>query len=125
MNPAPRKIIVFGSSLLLSVIADFLSAQEGMEVRRAPATASDAVAQIESFSPDVILVEQNHEPGLRLAEALLEMFTRSPGKLLISLNLETNALTVFSSHQAPVNSLADLVQVIERASQSVAASDSL
>lgn len=109
---ADRKILICGRSLLLAAIASHLEVTPGLEVRIASGAAHTPGSD---FIPDVIVVERDCAIPTAMPGAALTLLAQGADKSVILLDPESSALTVFSSHTVPVNSLSDVAARIHEA----------
>ena len=80
-----------------------------MQVISMDATPGDALAQIAALGPKAVIIER-HAHNMEAARALL-----SQGVVLITLDSEESVATVAEESRITVNSMMELVQVIQRA----------
>ncbi len=80
--------------------------QPGIEVTRVDPNHPDAPARVAALAPNVVIIERDGQTN----DLTLEMLQR--GFPLIGLDVSQNIVTILSERRVPVDSIADLAQVI-------------
>ena len=106
---AAGPIVVCGCSLMMEIVTAGLAEEAAMQVISMDATPGDALAQIAALGPKAVIIER-HAHNMEAARALL-----SQGVVLITLDSEESVATVAEESRITVNSMMELVQVIQRA----------
>ena len=122
---ADHKILICGTSLLLSAIAGHLAIVPGIDVQIVHGTAHVAGSD---FVPDVILLEKDRNVPTAMPGAALTLLVQGAGRSVLLLDMERSALTVLSSQTIAVSSLSDVTARIEtarRQSESIRTRDKL
>ncbi len=103
-----RKVLFYGSSLLLSLVAESLEESPDLHVARA-ATWAEASRTLAEHAPDALIFDllQEHESHI------LPLLLKNPNLLLIGLDPECNQAIVLSgqrAHSLTLNQLRQMVQ---------------
>ena len=110
----PRRIVIFGNSILLVGIAESLRINPALEV--VELHSKEEKSLLNGTRPDLVIVDAAQTPSSLLAE-LMSFLSFMPGLPFISLHADTKQLTIHSTQQYPAVSQSDLTQVIDKLSQ--------
>ncbi len=104
----PRKVLFFGSSLLLALVAESLDQSLDLQVARA-ATWGEASRALTEHTPDVLVFDlsQNHESHI------LPLLIKRPNLLLIGLDPENNQAVLLSGQEVRSLTLTHLKQLVQ------------
>jgi DNA-binding response OmpR family regulator len=108
--PHKHILVTYGDTALLEGITQALQAG-GVLTVRSVSLLSD-VAALANLHPDLILVDASQVTAKQI-ETLIFSFSSNPIPPILSLDSNTQRLTVLSAQQYPAASLADLTQVLE------------
>lgn len=104
----PRKVLFYGSSLLLALVAESLEQSPGLHVARA-ATWAEASRTLAEYTPDTLIFDlsQDHESHI------LPLLLKNPKLLLIGLDPECNQAILLSGQKAHSLTLNQLSQIVQ------------
>jgi hypothetical protein len=107
MNEQPRRVIVYGDSLILEGVRASLHKCPGLEVLVLHQPPEKLPDELRGYCPAILIFDMEAiQP-----EFLLSLF-QQPGLLLIGIDPETHQALVWSGRHAAAVGAADLVQVI-------------
>ncbi len=101
-------VLLYGSSLLLSLVAASLSKVPGYQVAQAP-TWKAACDRLEQVEPDVLIFDLTDGCESHILPLLFER----PGLLMIGLDVEINQAVLVSGHEGQALSLGQIRGMIE------------
>jgi hypothetical protein len=105
-----RRVVLYGSSLVVSAVGASLEECEGLELVRVDAGSADAPARLSALEPAAVVFDRvTTRPDF--AMALLE---QHPQALLIGVDPSSDRILVLSGREEQPASAADLVQMIVR-----------
>ena len=90
-----RKVLLYGGSMLLSLVGDALAECSGLEVCRA-ITWADASRRFEDDPPDVVIFDLDAS----CEGHVLPLLLRKPAPLMIGLDAECNQAVLVSGQEA-------------------------
>jgi len=103
----PRQVLVYGSSLLLSLVAESLAQDSGLRVTRAE-TWENASRSLSERMPDVLIFDLvNSSEG-----HVLPLLLKNRNLLLIGLDSEQNQAMLLSSRKAHSLTLRQLEEIV-------------
>lgn len=107
---APRQVLLYGRSLLLSLVADSLGQRSGLHVVQA-ATWEMVRHLLVGHTPDVLIfdLDNSHESHI------LPLLLKHPNLLLIGLDPEYNQAVLLSGQGTSSLTLNQLEQIVRRA----------
>lgn len=105
---AAGSIVICGRSLLMEIVTAGLTEEAAMPVIRVEAMPGEALAQITALKPKAVIIESCEHDGA-LARTLLSL-----GISLITLDPEESMATVVEEKPAPVTSMLQMAQMIQR-----------
>lgn len=108
--PTKHLLVTYGDTALLEGITQALQASDVLTVRGV-SPLSD-VAALADLHPDLILVDASQVTASQI-ERLMLSFSPNPIPPILSLDSNTQRLTVLSAQQYPAASLKDLTQTLE------------
>ena len=108
MEKRPR-VVVYGSSLQMAVVAASLKAEQSLEVVCVDPHSPTARQSLGELSPAAIVFDLT-DPATSVDVSLLR---EKPGILLIGIDLESDEILVLSGHSRRALSVSDLVHVIQ------------
>ena len=110
-------VVLYGNSLFMAGVEASLRGRHGLDVVRIDTTLPDAVQRLDALRPDVVIFDltaPDSPLALRPSPFAISFLSEHPGISLIGLDLNCNAMTVFSSQQHTVLTANDLAQVIQK-----------
>ncbi len=105
----PRKLLLYGSSLLLSLVAESLARSPGLLVVRAAAWA-EASRLLAEHTPDALIFDLVTSKESHILPLLL----KNPKLLLIGLDSEQNQAVVLQGQETHSLTLKQLEQIVLR-----------
>jgi hypothetical protein len=112
--PPSRKVTVFGTSLLLSMIADQLQERTDLIVARISPQLLDAIERIQTDRPDVLIIENAGAPNERSDRLILQLLEACPTLIMLHSETPVGQATILHSQQIEIENLANLAQVIDQ-----------
>lgn len=109
-----RTIVVWGSEDILSAFVElFLANSDRLQVFSVTTLAEleAVILHLETKNLDIVIV--NQEQSMERGKLPLQCLHRYPSSRVIAINLENNALEVYSKQQIMLGQAADLLAVIE------------
>jgi len=103
-------MVIYGDTALLEGITQALHESDVLTVRSLSLRSDFAV--LADQSPDLILVDDSQITASQI-KTLIFSFSPNPIPLILSLDPNTQRLTVLSARQYPIASMGDLTQTIE------------
>ena len=105
----PRNIVLYGKSMLLTLVAASLSPSENLRVVQA-GSWGEVEALAASCPPDVLIYDLTvASEGL-----ILMLLHKNPSLQLIGLDEETSRAVLFSGQEAPCLTLERIKEIVER-----------
>jgi chemotaxis response regulator CheB len=105
-----RKVAFCGRSLMMAGLEAGLRGRKGLETIWLDADLPDAIEQLGSLQPDVLVVDLSNPHS----EYALTCLCEYPGIPVIGLDLTTNRATVISSQNYDTPTAPDLAKLLQR-----------
>lgn len=105
-----RKVVLYGSDLVVSSIGANLQDRERFRLIQIDPLLPDALHRLETIHPDVVLFDLT----LVQPDFSTTVLRRYPGLLLIGIDLNKDKMLVLSGEEFRLLTQEDLVHVIER-----------
>jgi DNA-binding NarL/FixJ family response regulator len=105
-----RVLLIFQDPLLRAVVAGLLNDEADIEVVHACKVNEFEVSLLDAHRPDVVVADRM--PAVELQALLDEIGRRLPDTRLVSVNLESDDVTVYRSHRRENADAADLVAAV-------------
>jgi hypothetical protein len=103
-----RRVLLYGSSIILGSIGASLRQSERLEVTACESPPRDR-RLIDDLKPDIVLFDSEATQ----AETLFPLLESHPSTLLIGVSPDVNLVKVWSGRQLREMSLKDLVEIID------------
>jgi hypothetical protein len=107
--PSLPCIVIYGNTLPLAGIAVALQGREDIQVISIPANCPDEMERLNDLHPDVVLFDLD-QIGVHMIFSYLEPDARP---VLMGVDANNNHLTVWSGREITVQTIPDLLQMIE------------
>lgn len=104
-----RKIVLYGSDLVVSTIGANLQGLTGFEMVQIDPLLPDALPKLAAALPDVILFDL---AGVQPDFTIVNMIMKNPGLLLIGVDLDTGKMLVMSTKESRLLTTDDLLAMI-------------
>ena len=105
-----RKVVLYGSSLSMLGIEASLQEHPELEVIRMDRQSNNEMHCFEALSPDVVTFDME----FGMPEFALPLLQKYPDLVLVGLYAASDKVLVLSGQQSEVQSIGDLIQVINR-----------
>jgi hypothetical protein len=104
-----RKVVLYGSDLVVSIVGASLREREGFQILQIDPLFPDALQRLEAAVPDVVLFDL---AGSR-SDFAITVLRKNPGVLLIGVDLRADKMLVMSGEESRLLTTEDLVRMIE------------
>jgi hypothetical protein len=108
---APRKVVLYGSSLFVAGVEACLCGQPGLVVTRIDPTLPDDIRRLPALRPDAIIFDYG-DADVAAPPGIAQLLRDIPDVLVIGLDLSSQAVTLLSGHQQVVTRVEDVADAI-------------
>jgi hypothetical protein len=108
---APRRVILYGSSLFVAGVEACLCGQPGLVVTRIDPALPGDIRGLPALRPDAIIFDYG-DADMATLPGVAQLLRTIPGVLIIGLDLTSQAVTVLSGQQRVVTRVEDVADAI-------------
>ncbi len=113
LKMAIKTVFIISNQLMFKRGLESLVRQkDGLNIIGYEADKEHAVEQIEILHPDIVILDSTGSLQDNISE-ILHILNKNPDIKIISLNLNSNKLSVYQVKQRPVTGVQDLIEAIE------------
>ena len=114
MSEGRQVVVLYGTSLIVAGLETSLRYSPGLEVVRINPALPEALRQMRSLRPNVIIFDGG-DKALGDLPSAAQLLRDNPGAQIMRLDLDSNDVTILSSEQRSVTNSEEIAGVIRRA----------